>query len=522
MSASERLSFETYDLDIDKRELRRDGAPVNIEPQVFDLLVYVVRNRDRVVSKDDLVEAIWNGRAISDSTLTTRINAIRKALGDSGEEQRLIRTVARKGIRFVGAVTEGEPPVASVTAIEPLPLILPDKPSIAVLSFQNMSGDPEQEYFADGMVEEIITALSRFHWLFVIARNSTFTYKGRAVDIKHVARELGVRYVLEGSVRKVGQKVRITGQLIDGASGANIWADRFDGVLEDIFDLQDQMTISVVGTIEPKLRQAEIERARRKPTSSLDAYDHLLRAYAYFNLLTSDGNARALDHLNQALKLDPLFSGAAGLAAWCYLFRRAQGWVEAISDEAKEGCRLARIVAEGERVDAMALAYAAQALAYLGRDYAAALALIDRALQLNTNSFQIWNINGWLRLYTHDPESALASFQRAHRLNPLDPLAGTMMAGLSNAHWFLDNFPEALRWARLAVQANPNFLSSYMSLIQALVATSAIDEARTVARHLLRIDPTQTLSRSRERSPFQRPELLHKRIEMLRAAGIPE
>ena len=252
-----RYLFEDYALDTDRRELHRGAEVVSVTPQVFDLLDYLIRNRERVVSKDDLINAIWNGRIVSDAALTTRLNVARSAIGDSGEEQRLIKTLPRKGFRFVGTVREAQGPAGAAVAdnqIElPKPaLALPDKPSIAVLPFQNMSGDPDQDYFADGMVDDIITALSRFKLLFVIARNSSFTYKGKAVDIKQVGRELGVRYVLEGSVRKAAGKVRIICQLIDAATGVHLWADRFEGDLSDIFALQDRMTESVVSAVAAK------------------------------------------------------------------------------------------------------------------------------------------------------------------------------------------------------------------------------------------------------------------------------
>jgi TolB-like protein len=277
--------FQGHTLDTDRRELRRGSRQIAVEPQVFDLLVYLVQNRDRVFTKDDLLDAVWGGRFVSESNLTTRINAARKAIGDSGQEQRLIRTLSRKGFRFVGLVTSAAEKVSDVppsTAPTPKPLLLPDKPSIAVLPFDNMSGDPEQEYFADGMVEEIITALSRFRQLFVIARNSTFTYKGQAVDVKQVGRELGVRYVLEGSVRKSDNRVRIAAQLIDATTAAHLWADRFDRAIENIFDLQDRLTASVVGAVAPQLQQAEMERAKRKPTESLDAYDIFFAGWPAF------------------------------------------------------------------------------------------------------------------------------------------------------------------------------------------------------------------------------------------------
>src|SRR5215813_3751199 len=249
--------FDEFSLDTDRRELRGPAGLIGLEPQVFDLLAYLIRNRDRVVSKDDIIAAVWNGRIVSESTLTTRINAVRAAIGDSGETQRLIKTLPRKGLRFVGAVREDKGPAgatAPAPSEPPAALPLPERPSLAVLPFANLSGDPEQDYFADGMVEEITTALSRVRWFFVIARDSSFTYKGRPVDVKQVGRELGVRYVLEGSVRKAAKRVRITAQLVETETGAHVWADRFDSVLDNLFELQDEIAASVVGAIEPQLR----------------------------------------------------------------------------------------------------------------------------------------------------------------------------------------------------------------------------------------------------------------------------
>jgi TolB-like protein len=294
-----RYLFEEYAFDTDRRELLRGADVVTIAPQVFDLLDYLIRNRERVVSKDDLISAIWDGRIVSDGALTTRLNVARSAIGDSGDEQRLIKTLPRKGFRFVGAVRETQGPTSSEVADHPVEqprptLTLPNKPSVAVLPFANLSSDSEQEYFADGVVEDITMALSRFPWLFVIARNSSFTYKGRAVDVKQVGRELGVRYVLEGSVRKAGNRIRIAGQLIDAETGAHLWANRFDGAIEDMFDLQDQVTSSVVGAIAPMLQREEIKRAGRKPTENLDAYDYYLRGLASARRWTKDANSEAL------------------------------------------------------------------------------------------------------------------------------------------------------------------------------------------------------------------------------------
>ncbi len=328
--------FGEYALDPDRRELTRHAEAVAIGPQVFDLLLFLVQNRERVVSKDDLLDSVWGGRIVSESTLTSHINAVRKAIGDSGDEQRLIRTIARKGFRFVGDVREADasegfaaPNARTAVSNEASAqvLSLPDSPSIAALPFQNWSGDPEQEYFADGMVEDIITALSRNRWLFVIARNSSFTYKGRAVDVKQVGRELGVRYVLEGSVRKAANRVRITGQLVDATSGVHLWADRFEGPLDDIFELQDQVAMSVVGAITPTLERAEIERAKRKPTESLDAYDYYLRGMTNFHRGTREPISQAMSLFNKATQLDPDFASAYAMEAWCHFWRKVNGWM---------------------------------------------------------------------------------------------------------------------------------------------------------------------------------------------------
>ena len=320
--------FAEHVLDVARRELRRGGEPIALEPQVFDLLVYLIRNRERVVTKDDLVSAVWGGRIVSESTLTSRINAARRAVGDTGEAQRLIRTSPRKGVRFVGEVTEPQP--AGPTT----PHISQDRPSIAVLPFDNLSGDQEQEYFADGIVAEIITGLSRIKWLFVISRNSTFIYKGKPIDVKTVGRELGVRYVLEGSVRRSGDHVRLTGQLIETETATHVWADRYDGTLGDIFTLQDEMTMSVIGAVEPTLRKAEVERARRKRPETLDAYDLFLRALPFAATAMPEDADKALQLLEEAIRLEPDYAIVHGFIAWCHEQRYLRGGLHTETREA--------------------------------------------------------------------------------------------------------------------------------------------------------------------------------------------
>jgi TolB-like protein len=326
------FAFGDHVLDLERRELRRSGDLVDLEPQVFDLLAYLVQQRDRVVSKDDLLQAVWGGRIVSEAAMTSRINAVRRAVGDSGAAQQVIRTIARKGLRFVAAVQEQPKETAErvATALQEMPLAFPDRPSIAVLPFVNLSADPQQEYFADGMVEELITALSRIRWLFVIARNSSFTYKGRPVDVKRVGRELGVRYVLEGSVRKAGERVRIAAQLIEAQTGAHLWAERFDGSLEDVFELQDEVARSVAGVIEPTLQAAEVRRSADRQTDDLTAYDLYLRALPYAASPEPDRIALAFELIQEAIDRDPNYARALVLAAhsitrWTSTARRTIG-----------------------------------------------------------------------------------------------------------------------------------------------------------------------------------------------------
>ncbi|AOO83484.1 winged helix-turn-helix domain-containing tetratricopeptide repeat protein [Bosea vaviloviae] len=331
-----RFVFGDHVLDAGRRELSRGGFAIALEPQVFDLLLYLLRNRERMVSKDDVLDSVWHGRIVSESSLTSRINAARKAVGDSGEAQSVIRTVPRKGFRFVAEVREEAvgplpvpelPPIPASPFAAPVdkPLLLPEMPSIAVLPFNNLSGNPEQDYFGDGLVEDITTALSRLRWLFVIARNSAFTYKGRAVDIRQVGRELGVRYVLEGSVRTAGGRIRVTGQLIEAESGKHIWAERYDRAMDDIFALQDEITQRVVATIEPSIYAEEGYRAQlhiERPA----AWGLVMRALSLINRLHRTEAHAAMKLLMQAVEIDPANARAHALIAWAYLIGGQCGW----------------------------------------------------------------------------------------------------------------------------------------------------------------------------------------------------
>jgi TolB-like protein/Tfp pilus assembly protein PilF len=534
--------FENYALDTDCRELRCGSAPVSVEPQVFDLLAYLFENRHRVVSKDDLLAAVWHGRLVSDSALTSRVNAARCALGDSGNEQRLIKTHLRKGIRFVGNVREeleatGDYPIAAGQADEGIPVLpthrapqerkpllaLPEKPSIAVLPFTNMSDDPQQDYFADGMAEEIITALSRCRWLFVIARNSTFTYKGKAVDIREVGCDLGVRYVLEGSVRRAGNRLRFTGQLIDTTSGGHIWADRFEGELSDVFGLQDRFTESVVAAIEPNLQLAEIERLKSKPAASLDAYDLLLRAQQLEYEFTEQSLAGALQCLKQALAIDPGYASAMALAACCYAGRNIQGWAQDPAAEAAEGLALASRAIELGKDDGNVLWMAAYAVWRLAFDARRARELAYRSLRLNPNSAIALAITAWMEAQMGEPAKAIEMYQRAERLSPRDPRGWLFATGMGMALFFLERFNEAAYWAEKALVDNPRCTIALRTLAGSLAKMGQREQAGVVVQTVLQVEPLLTLSIWRARLKWlDETPWGNRYVEALRLAGLPE
>jgi len=412
---------------------------------------------------------------------------------------------------------------ASKAAAETLPaLALADKPSIAVLPFQNMTGDAEQEYFVDGMVEEITTAISKLPWLFVIARNSSFTYKGKPVDVKQVARELGVRYVLEGSVRKAGNRVRITGQLIDTTTGAHIWGDRFDGALDDIFELQDQVASSVAGVIEPKLRQSEIERASRKPTANLTAYDLYLRAVAQSYRYTDEGFAEAVGLSRQALPIDPSYAPAGALVAWCYMLQRVQGWGALSAADVAEAARLSRQALEAARADPEVMWQAAYPLFYFTGEAAMAEAVLDRALALNPNAAHAWLVRGCIHALLNRPEAAIEALERAQRLSPFDPLGHLNAWGFAIAHIAAGRFEQAIEWADRALHDQPRLVTAIRAKIVANAHLGRLDEARADLARMLALYPGLTIGTFRTSAASFNSEFVELYVTGMRLAGLPE
>lgn len=516
-----RYLFEAFCLDTDRRELTHSGEVTHVEPQVFDLLEYLVRNHERLVTRDDLIASVWNARIVSESTLATRINAARSAIGDSGDQQRLIKTIPRKGLRFVGAVRKDAMPGLATAEAAPVEAPIPDKPSIAVLPFANLIGDPGQDYFVDGIVEGITLGLCRKRWLFVVARNSSFTYKGRAVDVKQIGRELGVRYVLEGSVQKAGSRVRVGVQLVDAKTGARISADRFDGTLDDIFALQDDVSAAAIGMLVPRLERAETARVANKPTEKMDAYDLYLRGCDARRKNTPEGFTEALRLFQEATRIDPDYAVAHAMASYTYMRRATQGWVSDGPPDVAEALRLARHAITLGAEDADALCHAGYAIAHLGGDLEAGGDAIERALALNPNLSVGWALGGWIEVWRGESAVAIERFQRAMRLSPLDPMLYVMESGTAAAHFVAGRYEASLSWAARALRKEPRDAPSHRITAAALGMAGRIGEARTAMAHAIASDPGLRLGSLSIRAPW-RPAPLASLIEGLRLAGLPD
>lgn len=519
--------FEDCELDTDRRELKRGGREVDLEPQVFDLLEFLVRSRDHVISRDDLIAAVWQGRIVSESTLSSRVNAARVAIGDDGTAQRLIRTLPRKGFRFVGAVHEGQAPSPGALPATPAEankagVPFRDGPTIAILPFTNMSGDTESDYFADGMAEEIITALSYCAGLKVIARNSSFTYKGRAIDVRQVGRELGAAFVLEGSVRRSQDRLRITAQLIEATSGTHVWADRFDGNVSDAFDLQDRIAESAAAVIEPKLRFVESERVRRTPPQNLAAYDLWLRAASLANEFTEESLASALRCLSQAIEADPSYAlamaTAAHLHAHCYL----QGWVREAELTKITGLRLAWQALDLAQDDANVQWLSAFAIWVLSLDARRSRELFRRSLAANPNSALALTMAGWVEAVNGDPAEGRRLIERSLRLNPRHPHGWLMAAGMALNEIVDKRFEEAAAWAEKALVQNRRSTIVLRALAVALANSGKNDRARLIVNELLAMEPHLTISQWRANVALANEDLMETYAQGLRAAGVPE
>jgi TolB-like protein len=520
--------FADHSLDADRRELRRGSESIAVEPQVFDLLIYLLQNRHRVVSKDDLIASVWEGRIVSDSTLTSRINGARKAIGDSGEDQKLIRTVARKGFRFVGAVglepldnepahPDGLPPAQAREQNQPA-LPLPDRPAIAVLPFSNMSGDPEQEYFSDGISEDIITALSKVRWFFVIARNSSFVYKGKAVHMKQVAEELGVGYVVEGSVRKGGDRLRISAQLNNVATGSHIWAERYDRNLGDVFAVQDEITEAIVAAIEPQVYAAENFRAQRKPPDSLDAWDLVMRGLSHFWRVTRQDNIVAQALLEKAIAIDPNYGQALGVLSSSHTFGAHLGWADmATVIPIAERAALAAIRADGEDP----WAHQALGCAYLfRRRFEDSLAELELALRLNPNFSFALGYHGLVLTYCGRWQEGAEAANRALRLSPRDPYSAVYYGIAAYAQFVGRNYDEAMRLAREGIRQRGDFVGAHRVFAAAAGMAGRTEVAARALKELRRAQPNISLAWIASQMPIKEASEREHYLEAFRRAGL--
>src|SRR6266702_2529754 len=479
--------FGPFRLDVAAEILFRGAEPIVLGQRAVALLRLLVERAGEPVSKDALIEAAWPGLAIEDSNLTVQIAALRRVFEEVAGAADWIETLPRRGYRYVGpSVTPGNPPAAEGTQAS-APLALPDKPSVAVLPFSNLSGDPEQEYFADGMVEDIVAGLSRIKWLFVVARNSSFAYKDKAVDVKRVGRELGVRYLLQGSVRKDGNRVRISAHMIEAETAGNLWTERFDRPLDDIFALQDEIALNVVGAIEPSLRRAEIERVKRKRPDSLDAYDLVLQAQADVYSGMPAQATKALVLLERALALDANYALAHAFAAMCHhcLFLRA-----GLKEESRSASiRHARAAIVHGQDDALALTFAGFSIGMDGHDHAAAFTALEAALAISPSSALTYIVGGVMFGWAGEAERAIEWGERAMRLSPFDPWAWSAFHALTLGHFHRGRYEEAAKTAQKAVQFNPGHSISHMLLTAALAKLGRLAEARAAAARVLELQP---------------------------------
>jgi TolB-like protein len=527
--------FADFEIDLARRELRRGGAIVHIEPQVFDLLVHLIRNRDRIVSKDELIEVIWHGRIVSEAALSSRISAARRALGDSGNDQSLIRTMYKRGFRFVGepqgaasapAVAHDQgrsAPAAHDTvklapSAEPLPL--PDKPSIAVLPFQNMSREAEQEYFADGLTEDIITGLSRQRWFFVIARNSSFTYKGAAVDVRDVASQLGVRYVLEGSVRKAANRVRVTGQLIDAANGNHLWAEKYDRELADIFALQDDITNRVIGSVAPQILVAEAARVQRRPPQSIDAWDLVMQAVPHMWRMSTQEHARAQELLQQAIALDGNYAHAHALLGWTYVTMFNLDTRRPIGEYTEKALETGATAVTLD--DEEPWAHLVLGLGHARRRRPQlAFRHLTKSVELSP-SFALGHAGlGYALACGGQPESGLQALEEAHRLSPRDPFLAMYAPTVRYMALFaMERYEETIAVCRSTAAAHPNHAGAWRLMTVSLGLLGRLDEAREALAHTLTLQPDLSSAHVESNTVYANPADRSRFLEGLRKAGL--
>jgi len=505
--------FAGFSLDIGAGLLRNGSGEIALRPKSFALLIYFIENAGRVLSKDQLIAAIWPDVTVSDDSLTQCITDIRRALGDKA--QTLIRTMPRRGYMLPGEVLERPPAVDARPSLQ-----LPDRPSLVVLPFENLSSDPEQSYLADGTVEEITAALARIRGLFVMSRNSSFAYRGQALDLPRIGRELGVRYVLEGSVRRHLDQIRISARLVEAETGSLIWAEGFKGNIAEAFALQDNVTAGVAGAILPSIQMAEIERVRRKRPGDLQTYDLVMRALPHVWALGRQDNAIAIKALEKALLGDPDYPLALSLLSWCHAQRRIYSWSTSPEADRRRALELAERSAELNGDDPFSLAVLGAAHT-VSSNFVTAGALLEKACSIDPNSAFAWNRSGWVAAYRDEVERAVECFERSLRLGPFDPMVYTCHLGLAVVHFSAGRPGQAADLYLRVLAEHPNALWILRTLIPALVEAGRLDEAQQHMARCRHEYPELTLRAVRGSMPF-RVEILDRHENALRSLGVPE
>lgn len=511
-------------VDTDVFEIRRAGARIPVEPQVFDLLVMLLENKDRLVTKDEIIDRVWQGRIVSDATVSSRIKAARVVIGDNGHEQHCIRTVRRRGFRIVADVSSSksacdaslDAPCANGSAGT---LQLIDKPSIAVLRFMNIGHDTGCDSFADGMAEDIITALSRMPWFAVIARNSSFTFNARTIDVKQVSDELGVRYVLSGSVRKAGRRLRVGAQLIDAATGAHVWADRYDRDVVDIFDVQDEVTQAIVAAVVPQFLSTEARRAKGKDPAELNAWECVMRGRAHLWKLGRSDAAIARTLFERAIALSP--SGELGISdlAVAHFLEAHYGWSNSPAASQRLMLETAKRAVAVNDTDPLALTILGWAN-LVAHNWDEALPPVDRALQLSPGFAPAIGIRGTILALLGQSVEAIESLNQAVRLSPLDSFMPFWLMGLVWANQSLGRYEQAIDAARRAIRLVPDNPTFRRQLASAYARLGCLDDARRALKDYLWLEPTHTIADASKVSTMI-PQHRERFLDALRTAGLP-
>lgn len=515
-----RYRFGDFTLDTEILELRHDGNEVIVEPQVFSLLAYLIEQRARVVSKDDLLETVWGGRIVSDATLNARINMARRAVHDTGKAQAVIRTFARRGFRFVAAIDETAGNVPPPLARPPIAVAEELKPSIVVLPFKNVGGKAEQDYFAAGITEDILTALSRVRWLFVISRNSAFNYQPETVDLPRLSDELCVRYILQGSVRADENHVRINALLIDGATNRSVWAERYDGELREIFDLQDQIASRIVSSLVPEISLAEVQRTRRKHAESLDSWDHYLRALYLMHQLDPKVNESAKNEFQLSIAIDTNFAAAHAGLAWCLILEGIVGWGGQGRKAMDSALRHAQIAVNLDEDDPRASCALAAVYALSSHQKRAERAA-RRAIELDPNMTEAHGILGYALGFQGRADEAIKSLERALQGSPRDHMRWLWYQGIANAHFAAARYADAFSWARKAAELRANWFFGYAIAAASAILLGRKDDAAAAMNRILDLYPRYDIHRVQRNPMWSDPAIRERFCQALMAAGIP-